>query len=52
MRKIDKEAMKLAYIEMGAINLTLSQEDFHLETEGANLGYDKLGGTEAESQAN
>lgn len=28
------------YKDMGEINLVISQEDFHLENEGANLGYE------------
>lgn len=38
--KIDKLAMGKAYEEMSKINLTIAQEDFHLEDEGANLGYE------------
>lgn len=37
---IDKIAMGDAYQEMGNINLAITQENFHLETEGANLGYE------------
>lgn len=37
---IDKLRMGNAYIEMANINLTIAQEDFHLETEGAKLGYE------------
>lgn len=42
MRKIDKNAMGNGYLEMAEINLTIAQECFHLETEGANLGYGEL----------
>lgn len=35
MKKINHEEMGKAYIEMGAINLRIAQEDFHLESEGA-----------------
>lgn len=35
MRKINHEEIGQAYIEMGAINLQISQEFFHLEEEGA-----------------
>jgi hypothetical protein len=40
MRKIDKVAMGNAYMEMAKINLTIATEDFHLEEEGAKLGYE------------
>jgi hypothetical protein len=35
MRKVDKLEMRQAYMEMAKINLTIAQEDFHLEAEGA-----------------
>lgn len=35
MKKVvDKNAMKSGYIQMGALNLQISQEDYHLEQEG------------------
>ena len=40
MRKIDKDAMAKGYEEMANINLVIAQEDFHLEEEGAKLGYE------------
>lgn len=40
MRKIDKVAMAKGYKEMANINLTIIKEDFHLEEEGAKLGYE------------
>ena len=51
MRKIDKEMMSKGYMEMAEINLTIAQEDFHLENEGANLGYDKLDSEESKGKA-
>lgn len=51
MRKIEKlakriamrKAMKKGYKEMAELNLTIAQEDFHLEEEGVRLGYDGRG---------
>lgn len=48
MRRIEKlakriamrNAMKNGYKEMAELNLTIAQEDFHLEEEGARLGYE------------
>lgn len=37
MRKIDKLAMEKGYEMMAGINLTIAQEDFHLELEGASI---------------
>lgn len=34
MKKIDVAQMELGYLAMANINLTIAQEDFHLETEG------------------
>lgn len=51
MRKIDKEKMGRGYMEMAEINLTIAKECFHLENEGANLGYDKLDTKKVEDKA-
>ena len=40
MRKIDKCEMAKGYMEMAEINLTIAQECFHAEEEGARLGYE------------
>jgi hypothetical protein len=40
MKKIDKNAMAQGYVEMAKVNLMITQEDFHLESEGASLGYE------------
>lgn len=37
---IDKYLMALGYQEMASINLNITRENFHLETEGAKLGYE------------
>jgi hypothetical protein len=51
MRKIDKVEMGRGYQEMAEINLTVSQEYFHLEDEGANLGYGEMDTEETEGKA-
>lgn len=47
---INHKKMGEAYIEMGAINLRISQEDFHLEEEGAK--YYEMDSKKAEGEAN
>jgi hypothetical protein len=37
---LNVEEMKKGYELMGAINLGISTENFHLEAEGASLGYE------------
>lgn len=49
MRKIDKLAMGKGYEEMANINLTIAQEDFHLEQEGERLN--EMDTEERKSQA-
>lgn len=49
MRKIDKNEMAKGYQEMALINLTIAQEDFHLEDEGAKLY--EMGNEKAEGEA-
>lgn len=58
MRKINelakkvaiRKAMKKGYQEMAELNLTIAQEDFHLEDEGARLGYE-MDSTKTEGEA-
>jgi hypothetical protein len=47
---INKEEMKKGYLSMGEINLQISTESFHLETEGASLGYE-MDITQAQGEA-
>ncbi|MFS0905690.1 hypothetical protein AB3N02_21840 [Priestia aryabhattai] len=51
MKKIVKYAKAIkGYQEMGTINKEISQEDFHLETEGEK--FNEMGTEKGESQAN
>lgn len=50
MKKFDKLAMRKGYLEMADINLTIAQEDFHLETEGASIY--EMDSAQAEGEAN
>jgi hypothetical protein len=50
MRKIEKIKMAIGYLQMAELNLTIATEDFHLEDEGAKLGYDGEGDMEKSSQ--
>jgi hypothetical protein len=50
MRKIDKAEMAKGYEAMGAINLSICEEFFHLETEGAKAYEVDSKKTEGEAQ--
>ena len=47
---VDKKAMELGYEAMANINLTIAQEDFHLETEGERLNEMDTTKTEGKAQ--
>lgn len=49
MRKINKDEMALAYVQMGAINLEMSEAYFHLETEGEQVN--EVGSTKGKERA-
>jgi hypothetical protein len=50
MRKIEKIKMAIGYLQMAELNLTIATEDFHLEDEGAKLGYE-MDSTNTEGEA-
>lgn len=50
MKKFDKLAIRQGYIDMANINLSIAQEYFHLETEGAK--YYEVDKAEAKGRTN
>ena len=51
MEKIDVLEMGKGYMEMANINLTITNEFFHCETEGEKLGYGKMDSQERYKKA-
>ena len=51
MNKFTKEEIAQGYVDMGDINLSISKESFHLESEVMKLGDDYYGvGTETSEE--